>query len=292
MMNLNYYYRSLKTRSYWAYALWSVDSVKTFFAVLGGIWTIADIARIDTVLGNYPRLRLLMYLAVFALLVVIFTRRPLTKVVYKHPGKDLTVEVRMDDLFKLQGQKVISSNTTFDTDISGGIISPRSLQGQFTENLFQGDIQGLDSHINQALQGEQYTTVNKPGKTKRYEFGTTVKFRIANEYYYWFAMSDLNSSNNAKTDLKNVQKALDGLWEFIEEKGEKQDTVIPLIGAGLGRIKTKKKKLIAAIAQSFISANEENIFVDKLTIVIHPSDVQKFELNLFEVKDLLNHYLP
>lgn len=291
-MNLSYYIRSFRTRSYWAYALWSIDSGKTFFAVLGGIWTIADIVGIENLIGNYSRYRLLIYLGIFALLVVIFTRRPLTKVVYKHPGKDLTVEVRMDDLFNVQGQKIISTNTTFDTDIASGIISSKSLQGQFTEKLFQGNIQSLDSHISQALQGIQFNTVNKPGKTQRYEFGTTVKFRIANDFYYWFAMSDLNSNNNAKTDLNNVQKALDGLWNFIEQKGEKQDTVIPLIGAGLGRIKTKKKKLIAAIAQSFISANEDNVFVDKLTIVVHPSDVQKFELNLFEVKDMLNHYLP
>lgn len=105
-------------------------------------------------------------------------------------------------------------------------------------------------------------------------------------------MAELNESNTAKTNLKNVNKSLEGLWNFIETRGEKLDTVIPLIGSGLGRLATSRKKLIAIIAQSFITASEENIFANKLTIVVHPSDVDKSNLNLFEVKDLLHHYLP
>jgi hypothetical protein len=108
----------------------------------------------------------------------------------------------------------------------------------------------------------------------------------------WFAMSDLNYNNNAKTTLKNVHQALDGLWDFIETKGKKQDIVIPLISSGLGRLTIERKKLIAIIAQSFLNASEDNIFSNKLIIVIHPSDVDKANLTLFEDKDLLNHYLP
>lgn len=291
---MNYHLKSFKTKSYWWYALCSSDSVKTFIAVVGGIWMVADISDtykfIDkTSLPFYS----IFILILIGFLVVIFTRRPVKRITYKYPGQDLSIEVRIDDLFKVNGQKIISTNTTFDTDIENGIISSRSLQGQFTQRYYAGDLPKLDAELLNGLNGLPFSIIQKEaGKMNRYEFGTTVKLKFADQYYYWFAMSDLNRSNNAKTTLKNVTQSLDGLWDFIATKGEKEDTVIPLIGSGLGRLTTSRKKLIAIIAQSFINASEDNIFSNKLVIVVHPIDVDKSNLNLFEVKDLLNHYLP
>ncbi|CAM3422015.1 macro domain-containing protein [Flavobacterium chungbukense] len=291
---MNYYLKSLRTKSYWIYALLSIDSMTTFIAVVGGAWSLVDILS-SWHFVNKEKLPFWFLICLFlsGLLVVIFTRRPVKKIKYKYPGQDLTIEVCIDDLFTVNGQKVISTNTTFDTDIASGIISEKSLQGQFTNKYYPGDVPKLDKEIGDGLAGYSFTEIQKEaGKTKRYDFGTTVKLRLADQFFYWFAMSDLNYNNNAKTTLKNVHLALEGLWEFIETKGEKQDIVIPLIGSGLGRLSIGRKKLIAIIAQSFLNASEENIFSNKLIIVIHPGDVDKANLNLFEVKDLLNHYLP
>ena len=292
--DMNFHPQSFKTKSYWVYALWSVDSVKTFIAVVGGVWTVADIfdsyKLIDKRALPFYSIILLLLLG---LIVVIVTRRPVKKIVYKYPGQDLKIEVRIDGLFRVAGQKVISTNTTFDTDISNGIISLNSLQGQFTQKFYPGELQKLDSELNRGLAGLPYTIVQKQeGKKDRYELGTTVKLKLADQYFYWFAMSDLNNNNNAKTTLKNVNQALDGLWNYIETKGEKADTVMPVIGSGLGRLTTSRKKLIAIIAQSFINASENQIFSNKLIIVVHPNDVEKSGINLFEVKDLLQQYLP
>ncbi|WP_282718640.1 macro domain-containing protein [Flavobacterium algoritolerans] len=291
---MNYYFRSFKTKSYWVYALLSVDSVKTFMAVVGGIWLFVDIlSTIKIIEKDKLSLWVLIPLAILGILVVVFTRRPVKKIIYKYPGQDLKIEVCIGDLFEVPGQKVISTNTTFDTDIASGIISSRSLQGQFTEKFYPGNLPALDVELDRQLSNLQHTIINKEaGKTKRYNYGTTVKLNLSGQLFYWFAMADLNHSNTAKTTLKNVYESLDGLWDYIETKGEKLDTVIPLIGSGLGRLTTSRKKLIAIIAQSFINASEQNIFSDKLVIVIHPGDVEKSGLNLFEVKDLLHHYLP
>lgn len=291
---MNYYFRSFKTKSYWAYALWSVDSVKTFMAVVGGVWLFVDILSSFKVIDKEKlTLWYLIPIIVLGLIIVIITRRPVKKISYKYPGQDLTIEVCIGNLFDVPGQKVISTNTTFDTDIASGIISPRSLQGQFTEKFFPSNLPALDEALNKGLQHLPKSHIQKEaGKTERYNFGTTVKLNLSGQFFYWFAMADLNHNNNAKTTLKNVHQALDGLWEFIETKGEKLPTVIPLIGTGLGRLTTSRKKLIAIIAQSFINASEDNLFSEKLVIVVHPSDVEASGLNLFEVKDLLHHYLP
>lgn len=105
-------------------------------------------------------------------------------------------------------------------------------------------------------------------------------------------MSDLNYNNTAKTTLENVMKATESVFKFIAEKGENSDIIIPLIGTGKGRITTNRKSLIARIAQVFIRASEQQIFSNKLFIVIHPNDAKNFGINLYEVRDLLNQYLP
>ncbi|MFP5039941.1 macro domain-containing protein [Parasediminibacterium sp. JCM 36343] len=290
---MNYHLRSFKTKSYWVYAFWSTDSLKTFVAVVAGIWTFVDILDSFKCLDKKTlSLHWLVPLFLIGIIAVIFTRRPVKKIRYKSPSHDLIIEVCIGDLFKIPGQKIISTNTTFDTDISSGIISINSLQGQFTQKFYPGDLPKLDKEIELGLQGIPYTVITKKsGKTHRYEFGTTIKLKLADQYFYWFAMSDLNESNTATTTQMDVNKSLDGLWAFIETKGEKLDTVIPLIGSGLGRLTTSRKKLIALIAQSFINASEKRIFSNKLTIVVYPGDIEKSGLNLFEVKDLLGHYL-
>lgn len=290
---MNYHSRSFRTRSYWIYALWSVDSLKTFLAVVGAIWMGVDILDTFHILEKTKLpLWLLIPLIITGVFIVIVTRRPVKRIRYKHPGIDLTIEVIIGDLFAIPGQKVISTNTTFDTDISSGIISAKSLQGIFTNMYYPGDLPKLDAELNKGLQGISSTHIQKPGKTKQYDFGTTVKMKIGPDYFYWLAMAEMNSNNTAKTQLKDLNQILEGLWDFIEIKGEKLDTVVPVIGSGLGRLVTNRKKLIAIIAQSFVTASQNQVFVNKLTIVIHPDDVEKANLNLFEVKDLLQHYLP
>jgi hypothetical protein len=291
---MNYHLRSFKTKSYWVYALWSTDSLKTFIAVVAGIWTIVDILDSFKCLDKKALpLYWLIPLFLVGILAVIFTRRPVKKIKYKHPTQDLIIEVRIGDLFSIPGQRIISTNTTFDTDVANGIISPNSLQGQFTQKYYPGELAKLDAEITKQLDGLHHRTVQKAaGKTDRYDFGTTIKIKLIDQYFYWVAMADLNASNTAVTKFKYVKQALDGLWDYIIDKGEKLDTVIPVIGSGLGRLPMKSKNLIAAIAESFISASEDQVFSNKLTIVVHPGDVEKSGLNLFEVKDLLHHYLP
>lgn len=184
---MNYYFRSFKTKSYWVYALWSVDALKTFIAVIGGIWMFVDI------LDNFHRLDKktlspywLIPLFLIGIIVVIVTRRPVKRIKYKHPTQDLTIEVRIGDLFSISGQKIISTNTTFDTDVANGIISPSSLQGQFTQKYFAGELAKLDAEITKQLEGLRHRTIQKvAGKTVRYEFGTTIKIKLIDQYFYW-----------------------------------------------------------------------------------------------------------
>ena len=272
----------------------SPDGIKTFFAVLGAVWLLFEMMDFFKVFNSakLPSYSLVL-LILGSIVIVICTRRPISKITYKHSSQDLQIEVRIGDLFSIKGQKVISTNTTFDTDIAGGVIAANSLQGQFTNKYYPQQIQALDQKLDQGLSNIPFTVYQKvSGKDKKYPMGTTVRIDIASEIFYLLAMSDLNYNNTAQTTLENVLTATEELWSFIIAKGENEPIILPLIGTGRGRITTNRKRLISRIAQSFTKASEQHIFSSKLIIVIHPNDAENFNINLFEVKDLLNHYLP
>ncbi|PUV24379.1 macro domain-containing protein [Sphingobacterium athyrii] len=293
-MNLSYTWQSIKTRSYWEYALWTADSLKMFLAVLGAFWTFVEMASFFKLLqpDKFPSYVFLILVGI-SLIVVIITRRPLTKITYKVAGRDQVIIVKIGDLFNEKGQKVISTNTTFDTDIQSGIIAEGSLQGQFTKRYFSQNLPSLDNLITNSLVGINSINFQKiAGKDKKYPLGTTVRIDIGGETFYWLAMSNLSYDNTAGSTLADVLNAMDGLWDYIATKGENDPIVLPLVGTGRGRVKTHRKRVIARLAQSFTQASEHNLFSRKLIIVVHPSDAEEFGVNLFEVRDLLKHYLP
>lgn len=291
---MNYIWQSVKTWSYWKYAIISSDGIKTFFAVLGGFWMLFEILEVFHFIDKEQLPKYSLYLLLVAsLIIVMCTRRPVKKISYRTRNKDLCIEVRIADLFATPGQRIISTNTTFDTDTATGIISTNSVQGQFTMKYYPTSIATLDSHITNSLSGKSFSTYDKiSGKNQKYPIGTTVRVDIGPETFYLLAMSDLNYNNTAGTTLENVLAAVRSVFSFIAQNGHNTDIVIPLIGKGRGRLSTNRKSLIAAIAEEFIKASHPNHFANKLIIAIHPKDAENFEINLHEVRDLLNNYLP
>lgn len=291
---ISYIFQSIKTFSYWRYAILSKDGVTAFFANLGVVWLIFEIGeKFKLISSDSLPPHTLYVLLIISLLIVIFTRRPITKIGYKLHGVDLSIEVRIGDMFSYKGQKIISTNTTFDTDIANGIISENSLQGQFTKMYFPQNIGELDQKIDHSLSGISSVPYPKNGgKQQKYPMGTTVRINIANEVFYLTAMSDLNQNNTASTTFDNVMHAVSSVFEFIAQKGENTDIIIPVMGTGRGRITTNRNRVIARIAQSFIRHSDQNIFSSKLIIVVHPKDAERFSINLYQVRDLLNNYLP
>jgi hypothetical protein len=208
---------------------------------------------------------------------VIFSRRPVSKVTYKIPQKDYIFEVKIGDLFTEPGDVVISTNTTFDTDISSGLIDADSLQGQLALRVFRGATVDIDKQLEEGLEQIEYAErTDAPGKRKEYPIGTVAKVTTPDKIFYFVAMSRLNVS---------------GLWQFIADQGELRAINIPLMGTGRGRVELPRKKMVERIAQSFADASREKIFSNKLTILIRPEDAENFQINLFEVRDYLTRSL-
>ena len=290
---MKYYFESIRTKAYWRYALFSGEAIGKFFAVVGILYLCIDLADAFNI---YKKDRHSFYgliiLVVLALLYVLSTRRPVSRVSYKIPQKDFSIEVMIGDIFKVPGEVIISTNSTFDTDMSSGLISVASLQGQLATNYFNGQTAEIDRQIELSLSREEFIINDKrPGKTKQYPIGSVARVSAHGKNFYLVAMSHMDENRNASSDLKMIDEALEKLWANLASKAEIGDIVMPLMGTGRGRVAYPRKKMIERIAQSFTDACKQRAFSNKLVIVVHPADASKFSLNLFQVRDYLGQSL-
>lgn len=290
---MRYFFESIRTRAYWRYALFSGEALGKFFAVVGLLYLCVDLADTFNIYkkDQYSYYGLVI-LVVLALIYVLSTRRPLSRIRYKIPQKDFAVEVLIGDLFKIPGEVIISTSSTFDTDMSSGLISVTSLQGQLATNYFNGQTTEIDRQIETSLSREQFTINDKrPGKKKEYPIGTVARVSAHSKNFYLVAMSHMDENGNASSDLKMIDEALEKLWLNLTSKAEIGDIVMPLMGTGRGRVAYPRKKMIERIAQSFTDACNQRAFSNKLIIVVRPEDASKFSLNLFQVRDYLGQSL-
>lgn len=277
---MRYFIDSLTSWAYWRYVAFSLNGMQSILAIFGAVYLFIE--SLDF-FGIYARDQYASYafFIVFgmAVLLSIVFRRPITSTVVTFPKRDFAVEVRIGDLFDATGAVMISTNTIFESDVAGGKIAPDSLQGQFTAKYFTGNqndlIEQLQSELRDIDGGSPYP------------IGTTIPVNTHGKTFYFVAMSELNDKGNAKTNQRNVLKALDGLWQHVSEAGELQELAVPLIGTGRGRITTPREKMIELIAESFVKRSIESKVSDLLIIVVRPEDAKRFEINLYEIKDHL-----
>jgi len=290
---VRYIFESVKTRAYWRHALFSGEAIGKFFAVMGILYLCVDLADAFNIYkkDQYSYYGLIILVAL-ALVYVLSTRRPLSRVSYKIPQKDFAVEVLIGDLFKIPGEVVISTSSTFDTDMASGLIAVSSLQGQLATNYFNGQTTEIDRQIEASLEKEEFIVNEKrPGKKKEYPIGTVARVSSHGKNFYLVAMSHMEESKNAQSSLKIIDEALEKLWMNLASKAEVGDIVMPLMGTGRGRVPYPRKKMIERIAQSFADAASERAFSNKLIIVVRPEDASNFSLNLFQVRDYLGQSL-
>lgn len=286
---MKYFWNSVCTWSFWRYAVFSAEALTKILGVVGAIWLAMEVLDFLSILtrDQYGKPAVFVVVGV-AIVIVVATRRPVLRITYRVPGRDYSFEVKIGDIFNEPGDVVISSNTTFDTDISSGLIAADSLQGQLALTIFQGNTAEIDRQLNAALQElPSEVRENAPGKKAEYAIGTVAKVAVPGKNYYFLAMSRLNEHGTAKSTSRNIEDALDGLWAFVTAQGELRTLVLPLIGTGRGRVPVPRKKMVERIAQSFADASKETVFSNRLVIVVRPEDAENFGLNLFEVRDYL-----
>lgn len=275
---------TIMSRAYWQFVLFSRTGAESVLAIFGGIYLIVEILDFFKVYtrDEYGSWAFIGFLLV-AVILSIALRPPTKSITVKMPGGDGSIEVRIADLFDVSGAVMVSTNTNFEVDVAGGMIAPDSLQGQFTGKYFTGNQTELMEQIQEGVAALE--------DAPPYPIGTTVPVTTHGKAFYFTAMADLNEQGNAATTREYVKQALDGLWRHVREAGELQELGVPVIGTGRGRLRISRKTMIGVIGDSFVKASEDGKITDKLIIVVPPVDAERFEVNLYDIKDYLNHLL-
>ena len=280
---MKFFFDTATSPAYWRYVLFSRVGFQTILSFYGGFWLLIeslDFFKIYTrdQYGSYA----FIIVFIVAMFLAILFRRPIRSILVEFPKNDFCVEVRVGDIFEAYGAVAISTNTIFESDVAGGKIAPESLQGQFTAKYYTGNQNSLIDSINRELE-----SIDGPP----YPMGTVVPVSTHGKTFYFVAMSELNEKGNASTTLESVKTAMLCLWRYVQESGELQELVVPVIGTARGRLSIPRKKMIEKIAESFVAASLEDKFSDRLVIMVCPEDARKFKINLYDIKDALQHVL-
>ena len=282
--SIKHFLDTVASRAYWHYIFLSRSGISSIFGIFGGIYLLVEVLDFFNIFtrDRYGSFAFLIFILV-SIVVSIAIRRPIKCISVSLPLNDIIVEVRITDLFEVNGAIVISTNSVFEADVAGGKIALDSLQGQFTSRYFTGN------------QSELILKISEKTRTLKsippYPMGTTIQISTHGKVFYFTVMADLNEQGTASTTPEKIKDSLDGLWNYVRESGELQDLVISVIGTGRGRLKIPRKKMICLIAESFMKSSNQGKFAERLIIAIRPEDAQKFGVNLYDIKDSLAHTL-
>lgn len=188
--------------------------------------------------------------------------------------RDITVELVIGDIFQENGPVVVGSNTKFIT--KADIISPKSIQGLFCNKNFPS-IQPVNDQIRSQVQDVPC------------DFGTTITIRGSSKTGYFCAIAEINDSGVARSNLENLRISLGGLWSYLSDHAEKDIINIPVLGSGFSRISAKREELVRELLLSFFAAISQSTFCDGIRIVIHPSDIKKYNIDAYELARLIEY---
>lgn len=281
------------TKGYWRYGFSLSVLLTALLAAFGALWLVTEILMFFDFKASISWLKDNQWaFFLFGVAWAIWENRPIHKVTCTLANRDIKIEIRVGDLFSGKNAVVIGCNTSFDTDISSGVISPKSVQGQFTKR-FYSNVAHLDTDIAQRLVLPFVPTPvqnpNKQGKTSEYPIGTTLTLRPNQRTAYLCAIAHMNAQGNAHATFDDFKTALPALWEHIASAGDHGDISVPVLGSVFARIPQNRETLVREILQSFIAACAAQRPCNSLTVVIHPSDYYKFGMNLKELGDFLLH---
>ena len=182
---------------------------------------------------------------------------------------------------------VIPVNRCFDMHLDNQIVSAETLHGKMLKRLYasrvytEGSLNLILEEKLKSTKFEQVTLQEKPkGKQKRYPVGTCVKIPgIKNENYLLVALSSFDEDEHARTTMAEYSVALQKMIESCNEESQGYPIVVPIVGAGLSRIKKNQYDILRYMISMF-RINKEEINSD-IHIVVH--EKLKSEISIAEI---------
>ena len=286
--------RAYMSKGYWCHGFSLLRLINSLFVALGTLWLLTELLVFFELAPKAIQwLKDHWWLFLTGGTVWAFwENRPRHVVSCTLRNRDVRIEVRVGDVLAGNSALIIGCNRSFDTDMASGIISERSIQGQFTKR-FYSDVAHLDTDISRALNqpfvpGPTHDP-QKVGKQKVYPIGTTVTLRPQGRTTYLCAIAQMNAQGNAHATFDDIKSALPQLWDHITSGGDHGDIAVPVLGSGFARVAENRETLVREILRSFIAACAAQRPCNSIAVVIHPKDYYALDMDLEEIGDFLTH---
>lgn len=266
---------SIRAKDSWNLAWMVVGVIGTIVTVTGVDW-VNEIFGISTKWG-----KLAVIFIVFSTIWMIafcakgyFVRKGITLKI-----RNITVHIKMGDLFKQSDWKVIGFNEYFDTVVDDKIIARNSLNGIFIEKYVKEDLPKLRNVISKAKNDEDTklkSVRSKNGKT-RYPIGRLIAY---DNTFMLLALTHFDQ-NQAHLTQGEYEVCLRNMWHEISRLYANRSVALPLLGGGITRFEVTKSSnallrcMLCTLKMSNAQINSE------ITIVV--TDKVMKELDVYEI---------
>lgn len=248
---------------------------------IGIFWLFVEIASYSTAgaVDIYlKKVGVFIFILIVAILLATLKNKPKSHFGYHLRGKDNFVEIRVGDAFKNKGALIVPVNDQFDMSLGGNVSKAASIQNQLIVKFYNGKTGHLEADLS-----------NKITIGAKYEVGKTVEVEQLGKKFYLVANSIKKENNRVKSEIDDFIQTLNGLWSYIGlESSRDRAVTIPLINTQHGRNSyLSRTGLIKEIITSYIETSKSLNICEKLIISIHPSDLQKGNIDLDELDNYL-----
>jgi hypothetical protein len=262
----------------------SVNSSAAFFAAISFITIFFDFPD-----GTKPLAFLVIVLLFILLYLYTWNKlRNLTDVRIKIDST--TVNVKVGDIFKQDGLKVIAFNEFFDTLVDNKVIAEKSLNGQFLKNNLNIKINELDILINEHnFHMDEILERNverHAGKSTRYKLGTI----FVHEDYLLAAFSKFNQKNKAYLTMPQYLEFMINFWDNINRIYAQRSVSTTIMGSGITSITEHKNisanELLKIMLWTFRVSETRFSHPARLSVIISPDMADN--INWLEIESAAN----
>ena len=177
------------------------------------------------------------------------------------------------DLLKISKNKrfekivVIPVNTTFDTVVGDGIVSPGSVHGRWIKKFCSEGhtVDELDKLIQAnfsmrkiAPYSVQDESEKPKGKRAMYPRGTVAVIDDDQTHYYLLALSHFDENLNAQCSKEELLSVITSMIDFYDKNGQGLPIYIPLMGSGISRANVTPEESLQIITD-LLKLNRQKI---------------------------------
>ncbi|MFI6053884.1 macro domain-containing protein [Streptomyces violascens] len=235
--------------------------------------------------ADVPRGSVLVAIAATSIATGLIRAHPKTSITRDFERPQVSVTVKIGDLFDEASHLVIGFNDTFDTDTTDDlIISRSSVQGQFLERIYEGDRRRLNTDIRVTLSETSPAISESPsdkphGKLDRYKIGTVAVLRKSSKIFFCIAYGRMQNNLVVRSSADDLWRSLDHLWESVDASGRREPVAMPVVGSEMARINhLDREVLLRMILLSFVAHSRQSPVTKELTIAIHPKDAHLVDM--------------